>query len=421
MNARVVAVTNRTFSALRFRNYRLYLASQLISFSGSWMQGLAQAWLVLELTGSGTALGTVTAMQFLPTLFLAPLGGTLADRLDKRTLIIATQSAAGLLAITLGLITWSGHVELWMVYLIAAGSGLITAVDNPARQVFVMEMVGPTELSNAVTLNSVVVNAARAIGPAVGGILIATLGIWQCFVVNGISYVAVVAAMIYVRKSELYPAHRAERAPRQLRQGLRYAWDTPTLRTTLIMLALIGMFLLEFNVTLPLLAHQTFGAGASGVAAMSALIGVGAVFGGLVVAAAGPPSAQRLVGVSALFGALALVLAVTPTLLMAYVVLPFVGAASVAVIAVGNATLQLNSAPHLRGRVMALFSVALMGTTPIGGPLVGWVGEHVDPRASLVVGALAGLGAAAYGWLRLEPAGRRHGTERLVAAPVAGQ
>jgi MFS family permease len=181
------------------------------------------------------------------------------------------------------------------------------------------------------------------------------------------------------------------------------------------------MFLLEFNVTLPLLAHQTFGAGASGVAAMSALIGVGAVFGGLVVAAAGPPSAQRLVGVSALFGALALVLAVTPTLLMAYGVLPFVGAASVAVIAVGNATLQLNSAPHLRGRVMALFSVALMGTTPIGGPLVGWVGEHVDPRASLVVGALAGLGAAAYGWLRLEPAGRRHGTERLVAAPVAGQ
>ncbi|MEO6572143.1 MAG: MFS transporter, partial [Ilumatobacteraceae bacterium] len=290
MNAKVTAVTHRTFAALRFRNYRLYFISQTISFSGTWMQSVALAWLVLQLTGSGTALGTVMAMQFLPTMLLGPIGGMLADRFEKRRLIMGTQTVAGLLALTLGIITISGVVELWMVYVLAAGFGAVTALDNPSRQTFVMEMVGPDDITNAVTLNSVVVNAARAIGPAIGGIVIATLGVGQCFVLNGISYVAVVIAMAMVRTKELHPSARSARAPHQLRDGFKYAWSTPILRVTLLMLLIIGTFTYEFSTTLPLFAEFTFGAGATGLAVMTALMGIGAVLGGLVVAASGAPT-----------------------------------------------------------------------------------------------------------------------------------
>lgn len=415
------AIAGRAFAALQVRNFRLYVASQLVSFAGTWMQSLAQSWLVLELTGSGTALGTVLALQFLPTMFLAPVGGMLADRLDKRKVIMVTQSCAGLLALTLGLLTLSGHVALWMVYLIAAGFGVITAVDNPARQVFVMEMVGADLITNAVTLNSVTVNSARAIGPAVAGVLIATLGIGQCFLVNAASYLAVIAALTLIRKGELHPTPRATRAPRQLRQGLAYAWTTPTLRTTLVMLAVIGLFLLEFNVTLPLLARDTFDVGASGLAAMDVLYGVGAVVGGLTVAAAGKATPYRLIGVAAGAGTSLVVLAIAPTVLLAYAVLPIVGGTSVAVIAVGNSTLQLNSDPQLRGRVMALFSVALMGTTPIGGPVVGWVGEHIDPRAAILLGGLAGIGAAAFGWMQARQTEQAAVPMTTGPVPVVGQ
>jgi MFS family permease len=398
VNARVAGVANRTFAALRFRNYRLYFFSQIVSFSGTWMQMIAQSWLVLELTGSGTALGTVMAMQFLPTLLLSPFGGVVADRFDKRRLIMITQSTAGLLALTLGVVTLAGVVELWMVYAIAAGFGAVTAIDNPSRQTFVMEMVGPADVSNAVTLNSVVVNAARAIGPAIGGALIATVGIGQCFVVNAASYGAVVLALLLVRRSELHPSARSSRAPGQLRAGFRYAWNTPILRTTLVMLVIIGTLTYEFTTTLPLLSEFTFGAGSAGLAIMTSLMGAGAVIGGLVVASSGPPTMQRLIAVAASFGAIVVVVSMMPTIGLVYAVMPLVGAASVAMISLSNATLQLHSDAKLRGRVMALFSMALLGSTPIGGPLVGWLGEHVSPRLSLLLGGLAALLAAAYGW-----------------------
>lgn len=413
-------LARRTFAALQFRNFRLYLASQLVSFSGTWMQSLGQSWLVLELTGSGTALGAVLAFQFLPMLFLAPVGGMLADRVDKRKLLVVTQSTAGLLALLLGVLTLTGRIELWMVFVIAAALGLNTALDNPARQTFVTEMVGLDHLSNAVTLNSVMVNAARAVGPAIGGVLIATVGIGACFVLNAASYIVVVAALILIDRSKLYPAVRAMREPGQLRQGLRYAWNTPTLRSTLIMLTVVGLFLLEFNVTFPLLADHTFDVGASGLAIMETLFGIGAVVGGLAVAAAGPPTRKRLVALAGAGGAATLVLAVAPTAHLAYLVVPFVGAASIGMIAVANATLQLTAAPHLRGRVMALFGVAVMGTTPIGGPIVGWIGEYVDPRAAVAVGGIAGLAAAAYGWLDAERLRAAQPAEGLVAAPAAG-
>jgi len=401
VNQHVAAISSRTFAAMRFRNYRLYFFSQIVSFSGTWMQGIAQAWLVLELTGSGTALGAVVAMQFLPTLLLAPFGGVVADRFEKRKLIMATQSIAGLLALTLGILTITGAVELWMVYVIAAGFGAVTAVDNPSRQTFVMEMVGPADVANAVTLNSVVVNAARAIGPAIGGVIIATSGIGQCFIVNAFSYLAVLVALLLIRTSELHPSARIARAPGQLREGFTYAWNTPTLRVTLVMLAIIGTFTYEFTTTLPLFSEFTFGAGSTGLATMTALMGAGAVVGGLVVASSGPPTAQRLVIVAASFGTSVLMAAIMPTIGLVFMVMPFVGAASVAVISLSNATLQLNSDPKLRGRVMAIFSMALIGSTPIGGPLMGWIGETVSARVSLLIGGFAAIVAALYGWWNL--------------------
>lgn len=414
------ALARRTFAALRFRNYRLYLASQLVSFSGTWMQSLAQSWLVLQLTGSGTALGTVLAFQFLPTLFLAPVGGMIADRVDKRRLLIATQTAAGLLSLALGLLVLGAHVELWMVYAIAAGFGLITAIDNPARQTFVSEMVGPDHLTNAVTLNSVMVNAARALGPALGGVLIATLGIGQCFIVNAASYSVVIVTLMLLDRSTMYPTTLAVRAPRQLRQGLAYGWRTPTLRTTLIMLTLIGMFTFEFTVTLPLLADDTFAVGSGGLAIMETMFGVGAVIGGLVVAASGPPTLRRRNALALSGGMSTLALAIAPSAWLAYLAMPFVGGSLIAMLAVGNATLQLNSAPHLRGRVMALFAMAIMGTTPLGGPAIGWIAERFDPRVAVAFGGFAALAAGAYGWFETERARVVHTGEILVTAPAAG-
>ncbi len=405
MNPGATTLASRTFSALRHRNYRLYLISQSVSFSGTWMQGVALSWLVLELTGSGTALGTVLAFQFIPTLFLAPVGGMLADRLDKRRLIIATQTLAGLLAILLGVVTLTDRVSLWMVYAIAVAFGSVTAVDNPSRQTFVMEMVGPVDIANAVTLNSVVINAARVVGPAVAGVVIATVGTGLCFIVNGFSYGAVVIAMFLIRRDELLPAARSVRAPRQLRDGLRYAWGETTLRTTLIMLAIVGTLTFEFQTTLPLLSEFTFGAGATGLAIMTSLMGVGAVIGGLVVAATGAPTPTRVVAVCLAFGLTISIAAVMPTIALVYAVMPFVGASSVSMISLSNATLQIHAEPSLRGRVMSLFSVAMIGSTPIGGPIVGWIGEHVDPRAGLLVGGAGALGAAMFGFIELRAAG----------------
>lgn len=401
MNAAVAAASKRTFAALRFHNYRLYFFSQIVSFSGTWMQSVALSWLVLELTGSGTALGTVVAIQFLPTLLFGPFGGVIADRVDKRRLIMGTQTIAGLLALTLGVLTMTGAVELWMVYALAASFGLVTAIDNPSRQTFVMEMVGPADISNAVTLNSVVVNAARVIGPSIAGVIIAVFGTGLCFVVNGVSYAAVVIALLLIRTGELHPTQRVPRARGQLREGFRYAWAEPTLRTTLIMLVIIGMLTFEFTVTLPLLSEFTFGAGASGLAALTALMGAGAVVGGLIVASAGPPTPRRLTLLAAAFGVVVTLVSAMPTIELVYVLMPVVGGLSVSVIALSNATLQLNSSPALRGRVMALFSVALMGSTPIGGPIIGAIAEHANPRAALALGGIAAVASAAFGWSRL--------------------
>uniref|UniRef100_UPI002FE19792 MFS transporter n=1 Tax=Rhabdothermincola sp. TaxID=2820405 RepID=UPI002FE19792 len=401
---RVERAARHTFRALSSRNYRLYIAGQVVSVSGTWMQTVAQAWLVLRLTGSGVALGVTTALQFLPMLVLGPWAGVIADRSDKRRLLLATQSAAGSLALVLGVLTATGAVQLWMVFLLALGLGLVNAFDMPARQSFVYEMVGPEHLTNAVGLNSTVMNAGRLVGPAVGGVVIATLGLATCFLLNALSYAAVLAALAAMRVGELHRTEPVARQHGQLLEGLRYVWVTPALRTPLLMLAVIGTLTYEFQVSLPILATFTFGAGAEGYGALLSAMSAGAVIGGLVLAGRMTASHRGVGWSAAAFGLLVLVASVMPTLTATAVVMPLVGAASIAVITLTNATLQLTADPQMRARVIALYGVAFLGSTPIGGPIVGWVGETLGGRAALAIGGLAALVSALIGWRSLERA-----------------
>jgi MFS family permease len=405
----LAATARRMFSSLQVHNYRLYLGGQAVSLSGTWMQSVAQGWLVLELTGSGTAIGLVLALQFLPVLFFGPLGGVIADRFDKRHILLVTQAAAGTLATTLGLLVLSDVVRLWMVYVLATGLGFVNLVDNPTRQTFIFEMVGPHQLTNAVSLHSVLVNVARVVGPAVAGALILTLGMAPCFLINGASYLAVIIALAAMRVTELRPGPRQPRRRGQLREGLRYVRTTPALFTPLLMMAVIGTLTYEFQVILPLLARFTFGGDAGTYSTMTACMGAGAVVGGLLTAAAGRrrPTALALAAIA--FGAVQIAAAWAPHLWVALGLLVLVGAASISFLSLGNATLQLASAPEMRGRVMALWAVAFMGTTPVGGPLIGWIAERLGPRYGLGIGGLAALlsGLLAYRILA-----RRAGTPR---------
>jgi MFS family permease len=388
------AAAAQTFRSLHVRNYRLYFVAQLISVSGTWMQTIAQAWLVLHLTGSGVDLGIVTGLQFLPMLLFGPFGGLVADRVDKRHLLYFTQAAGGVLALTLGLLDASHVVELWQVYLLATLLGVVTLFDNPARQTFVMEMVGRDDLPNAVSLNTVVMNASRVVGPAIGGLVIILVGLEACFFVNAASYVAVVVGLSLMRSSELHTTEPVVRAKGQIRDGFRYVWERPPLRNTLLAMAVIGIFAYNFQVTLALLASTTFHGGAGTYSLLTSCMGVGAVAGGLVAAHRARPTPKLLHGLALLFGALLGAVAFAPTLVVAAVLIVFMGAASIGFIATANATLQLQADPAMRGRVMALYAMAFLGSTPIGAPLVGAIAQWSSPRVAIAVGSAATLVAA---------------------------
>ncbi|HEX4244397.1 MAG TPA: MFS transporter [Acidimicrobiales bacterium] len=417
----VGVATRRTFQSLRVRNYRLYFTAQLISNSGTWMDRVAQAWLVLHLTGSVFDLGLVTGLQFLPMLLLGPWGGLVADRVNKRRLLYFTQAAGGLIALALGILVETHAIRLWQVFLLAFLLGVTNLFDNPARQTFVFEMVGKDDLPNAVSLNSVVMNASRVVGPAVGGVVITVVGLGVCFLANAASFVAVLVALALMRTSELHTIKPVVRAKGQLRDGFRYVWRTPALRNTLIAMAVIGIFAYNFQVTLALLATVTFHGGAGSYAVLTSCMGVGAIAGGLIVAHRGRPTPRLLQGVALTFGALLAVVALAPNLAVAAVVIVFMGAASIAFIATANSELQLEADPAMRGRVMALYSMAFLGSTPIGGPLIGAISEWTNPRVSLAVGAIATLlSAAVLRWRhRAGEAGARAGSsgQALVSHP----
>jgi MFS family permease len=388
----------QTFSSLKVPNYRLYFTGQSISLAGTWMQMAAQSWLVLTLTHSSTDIGFAVALQTVPVLFLAPYGGVVADRVDKRRLMVGLQIAMGFQALALGLLTVTGAVRFWEVCLLAVILGLNNAFENSARQAFVREMVGPDELRNAITLNSVTVNAARAVGPAIGGILIATVGIGTCFLVNAGSFVAVVTSLMIMDKSALQPSPPAGRAPRQLREGLAYASRTPTIAIPLAMMGLVGLLAYEFQVSLPVLAERTFHGGAEAYGFLSAAMGIGAVIGGLFTAARGRTGLRPMIIASAGFGVAIMATAYAPVIGLAYAAMLFAGWASVSFIAIGNSTIQLSAAPSMRGRVIALWQVAFQGTTPLGGPLIGWIIALSDPRTGLAVGGVSCFAAALGGF-----------------------
>src|SRR3954451_884098 len=280
----VVATQRGIFSSLKVPNYRRYFIGQMISMCGTWMQSVGQAWLVLGLTGSGTALGLVTALQFLPVLLLGPFAGVLVDRLPKRRVLAVTQTVAGTLALVLAILVATDTVQLWQVYVLAVGLGLVSTVDVPTRQIFVLEMVGKDDLNNAVTLNAVMVNTARVLGPALAGVLISAFELAVCFFINAASYVAVLVALALIAADQLSPSPRAARSKGQLREGLRYVQSTPILRDALVMMAIIGTLSYEFQVLLPLLARFTFHGTAATYSALTAAMGAGAVVGGLVTA-----------------------------------------------------------------------------------------------------------------------------------------
>jgi MFS family permease len=382
------AAAERTFRSLRVRNYRLYFFGQTVSLTGTWMQSVAQAWLVLKLTGSGFAVGLVTGLQFLPILLLGSWGGLIADRMDKRRVLLVTQSLAALLALVLGLVVLADVVRLWMVYGLAGALGLVTVVDMPTRQSFVIEMVGPEDLTNAVSLNSVIVNASRVVGPALAGLLIATVGTAICFLINAASYPAVILGLALMRNDELRRRAPISRSRGQVREGFRYVLVRPDLRTPLLLMAVAGTLAYNFSILLPLMTQFVFHAGAGEYGVLFSLMGTGAVIGGLVVA--GRRASPRILVASVLaFGAMVVLAGLAPTLAMEMMVMVALGAASTGFISNSNALLQLGSGPEMRGRVMALFSVVFVGSTPVGGPLVGWIAEQFGPRTSLVVAGAA--------------------------------
>ncbi len=399
MNVR--ATGRRTFSSLSVPNYRRYFTGQTISVIGTWMQTTAQAWLVLTLTNSAADLGVVIALQALPMLIMGPYGGVIADRVDKRRLMIVLQSLMGVQALVLGLLTLLHMVTLTDVCILAVALGLNNCFENPSRQAFVLEMVSADNLRNAVSLNSTLVNAARAVGPACAGLLIATVGVDWCFLLNAASFIAVVGSLATMDRTQLSPALPATRARGQVREGLRYVARTPKLAVPLLMMALVGMLAYEFQVTLPVAARQVFHGGAETFGMMSASMGIGAVAGGLVAAARGKTGLRSLVVSSLVFGIAILFAALAPALALEFVALGVVGFASVSFLAMANSTLQLETEPQMRGRVMALWSVAFLGSTPIGGPVIGWITARAGARAGLVVGAASCLAAAALGWWAL--------------------
>ena len=392
-----VSIRQRTFSSLRVPNYRLYMTGQSISLVGTWMQMTAQSWLVLTLTHSSTALGLAVALQTLPVLLFGPYGGVVADRADKQRLMVVLQSAMGVQALVLGLLTVLGVVRFWEVCALAVVLGTNNAFETAVRQSFVREMVGRDELRNAITLNSVMVNAARAVGPAVGGVLIAVVGIGICFLLNAASFVAVVASLLRMDRSALQPSPPTPRARGQLREGVRYAAATPAIAIPLAMMGLVGLLAYEFQVSLPVFVERTFHGGSVAFGCLTSAMGLGAVVGGLFTAARGRTGLRPMIIASTGFGVSMLATAYAPVFALSCAVMLLVGWASVSFIAIGNSTIQLSSDPEKRGRMIALWQVAFQGTTPIGGPLVGWVIAVSDPRSGLAVGGLSCLVAAAGG------------------------
>ncbi|HEU4864825.1 MAG TPA: MFS transporter [Actinomycetota bacterium] len=406
---RVRLTFHRTFHSLgHSENFRRFFIGQAISVTGTWMQMVAAAWLVLQLTGSGVALGIDTALAFGPILLFGPLGGSLADRYDKRRILLATQVTFGVLAFVLWGIVATGIVELWMVYALSFLQGVTTSIDQPTRQSFFAEMVEDRDLPNAVSLNSAVMTGTRIVGPALAGALIAGIGLQWCFFINACSYVAVIVALLSMHADQL----RRQRAPHEagaIREGLRYAWRTGELRRPLVLMSVLYLFSFNYSVLMPLFAERTFDGDAGTLALLFSVAGVGSLAGALVMASR-PRPGERMLALAAIgVGVVTTLVALAPTLDVAVISMLPLGVASIVFFVTANSTLQLTSRPDMRGRVMALYGIVFLGTTPFGAPVAGWIGEHLGPRVAFAGGGLVALATGLVGlWVlsRRATAGR---------------
>ncbi len=387
----VAAQLGRPFASLAVPNYRRYFAGQVVSLSGNWMQTVGELWLVLSLTGNPLAVGITTALQFTPMLLVGAWGGVVADRFDKRRLLIHTQMAMALPAIALWILVSSGAVQTWMIFALVFVRGSVNAVDNPARQAFLVELVSPARLVNAVGLNSALVQVARVAGPALAGMTIATVGVADCFLVNAASFAAMIAALRLMRPDEMHAVEPTPRQPGQLRSALRYVRATPALLIPLVLMGVIGTLSYNFQTLLPLLARFTFHGDAGTYAALTTAMGIGALVGALVASTRREIGPQLLVAAAVAFGGGLLLAAAAPNLPSEAIALALTGAASVTFASSVNSSLQLRVRPNMRGRVMALYSVVFLGSNPIGGPLMGWISSAAGPRAGLLLGASAAI------------------------------
>jgi MFS family permease len=384
------SLASTTFRSLRTRNYKLFFFGQGTSLIGTWMQTIALGWLVLDLSdNSGFAVGFVIALQFVPTLLLGAWGGVLADRFDKRRLMIVTQTVMALTATVLGVIVLADVVQLWMVYGLVLVFGVAQSIDNPTRLAFVPEMVGPADLSNAVGLNSTMFQLARIVGPAIAGVLIVTIDTGPCFLLNALSYVAVIGALFAMDTSTLHRGAPVAKEKGQIREGFRYVWNTPELRSLLLLTLIVGTLAIEFPVVLPLIARITFDGNADTYSVMTIAMGIPALAGGLVIAHRANPTEKLLFASGLFFGGAIVVAALAPSLAIFVVLIALVGMGQIFFMATCNSMAQLRSDAHMRGRVMSVYLLTVLGSTPIGGPLVGWISQEFGPRYGLAIGGIA--------------------------------
>ncbi|KJZ52359.1 MFS transporter [Pseudomonas marginalis] len=382
-----------TFRSLRSPNYRIWAAGALVSNIGTWMQRTAQDWLVLtQLTPhNAAALGIVMSLQFGPQLLLLPWTGFAADHYDQRKLLIVTQAVMGLLALTLGVFTITGFVELWHVYVFAFLSGCASAFDAPVRQIFVAELVAEKDLSNAIALNSTSFNMARMIGPAVAGLTIASVGTGWAFLLNGSSFFAVLASLFFLRVSGQHTKVRALRTKGSLTEGLRYVWARPDLKAILLMLFLIGTFGMNFPIFISTMAVRVFDTDARGYGLLSSTLAIGTIAGALIAAGRERPQFRSLLNGAAIFGIGCTLAALAPNYWLFAVALVIIGVGAMTFSNTTNSLMQLTTEPAMRGRVIALRVGVALGGTPIGAPIVGWVADHLGPRWALGVGAVSGI------------------------------
>jgi len=384
---------SRTFASLSIYNFRLWFGGAIVSNVGTWMQRVAQDWLVLTVLSndSGVAVGVVTALQFLPFLLLSAWAGVLADRVDQRKLLLATQTASAALGIGLGILVLLGHVELWHVYIFAFLLGVVSAIDAPARQTFVGELVPTKNLPNAVALNSAAFNAARLLGPAVAGIVIAWVGTGWVFIANGFTFIATIFALMAMRTSELKGAERSPRKPGQIKEGIRYVRRRPDIVVILIIVAVVGMFGFNFQLTSALMARTEFGMGPGEYGILGSVLAIGSLTGALLAARRTRVRLRLVVGAAFGFGVATAVNALMPTFLLYAITSIPVGFAALTMVTTANATVQTTTSPAMRGRVMSLYMVLFVGTTPIGSPIVGWIGEEFGARWAVGIGSISAL------------------------------